>query len=484
MTLKENFELGSSMVETAKINTKELNNANLSECDFEGIKYVGNSTLIAKEKYIANQLFVRLNMNKNTGFAEDGINSCINEFEEQERITLSSEQRQGVITLLTNNLAILTGGPGTGKTSVTKCILYCINRLDDKLTVPILCLSPTGKAARRMTEATGYPAQTILGCMKYNPKTDRHKCLFNKYIFIDESSMIDIDTMYLLMKSLNANLGARVYFIGDMEQLPSVGAGSILRDMINSQYIPTVQLVKTFRQKEGSVLLENIEIIKKGCNYPLIEGDDFKRIVSTDDFLPLYYKTIAEVGYKNVVVLTPNRKVGRNCAENLNRKIQAKINNRKGYTAHVTRDGRKMTISFRYGDPVIQLENREVANGDIGVIVYADDKKVVAEYSDNRRITYTADTINQLDLAYAISIHKSQGSEYPIAFVLCDKSRMLDRNMIYTAVTRAKKKCFLFGEEKFISEACKRQSTWSRTTALPFLMEEEFIESKIKKGFA
>ena len=483
MSLKEKYEMGSSIAEIKYAVGNELNQDGLCECSYNGITYMGKTDLVYKEKYIANQLFTRLNINRGTEFTEDGINACIDKFEENEHITLSSEQRLAVVTLLTNNLAILTGGPGTGKTSVTKCILYCINELDTKQDVPILCLSPTGKAARRMTEATGYPAQTILGCIKYNPKSEKFKNIFNKYIFIDESSMIDIDTMYLLMKSLNSNYKARVYFVGDMNQLPSVGNGSVLRDLINSQFIPTVQLIKTFRQKEGSVLLENIEIIKKGCNYPLIEGTDFERYASTDDFLPLYYKTIADVGYKNVVVLTPNRKVGKNCAENLNRKIQSQINKRKGYDAKIMRDGRMINISFRYGDPVIQLENREVANGDIGVVIYADESKVVVEFSDNRRITYTAKTIHQLDLAYAISIHKSQGSEYPIAFVLCDKSRMLDRNMIYTAVTRAKKKCFLFGEESFISEACKRQSTWTRATALPYLMEEEFIIGKIKRGF-
>lgn len=459
-------------VELSKYIDSEVKKGKLHYESFHHKDYVIPKDIYIMEKCIANSLLKKLGK---TEYTEEMIKPLIKDYETYSGITLSDEQSEGVVTLLTNKVAILTGGPGTGKTSVIKCVLYCIKHLDSTRFkpnyVPYSLLAPTGKAARRMKEATGVNSYTILKAIQYNPfgNTIRNG-LYKKYIFVDESSMIDLPTLYKFLLAIK-NEDTRLYFIGDENQLPSVGAGSVLRDLIISGIFPTCGLVKTFRQDEKSVLFKNISIVKSGCNLPFKTGPDFELHENTNDFFYLYFNEIKKTGIDNLVVLTPTRRVGKFGSNRLNQIIQEKINTNIGLTATFWRDFKKTTITFRLGDPVMQLENREVANGDVGKVIEVNEDNILVAFSDTV-VKYYRQELKQLDLAYAISIHKSQGSEYPIAFILFTKEGMLDKNMIYTAITRAKKKCIVFGSMNQIMQSCKKESTWDRVTSLQFILEE------------
>lgn len=402
----------------------------------------------------------------------ENVEKYITQFEENESLSLgfdfklAAEQKEGVLTLLSEKMAILTGGPGTGKTSVLKCVAKVLEQLHPGCTIAFM--APTGKAARRVTESSGYPAVTIQS--KIGDTGDENQCLnliTDDYAIVDEVSMADEETFYNLLRCLSRK--TCLYLVGDENQLPSVGKGAVLRDLIDSRIVPVCQLEKIFRQKDGSTLAENIEIVKKGGYISFIEGNDFKK-QNLDTLLSDYMEEVEKRGIENVVILTPTRKAGEYCSEKLNNIIQQAVNpNGRELKTEVKRDGRQLPISFREGDPVMQLKNREVANGDVGKVVSVTASAVTVQYYDCQ-ITYTLEELWQLDLAYAISIHKSQGSEYHTALLLLNNGK-LDRNMIYTALTRAKKQALIYGDEDSILSACKIQSTWQRNTLLCFSLE-------------
>lgn len=409
------------------------------------------------------------------------VESLISEFESAESNSLgkeyhlAAEQREGVMTLLSNRLAILTGGPGTGKTSVLKCVVYVIYTIK-RLSV-IDFIAPTGKAAKRITESTGYPAATLhrrindvgVGMHVLNQ-------IASDYLFVDETSMLDLESFFKLLVSIKNN--TKLYLIGDVDQLPSVGIGAVLRDLIDSRMIPCCQLEQTFRQDNASMLYHNIQVIKSGARIPLQEGQDFKRIRTEKNILQnvlLEYTTaVKKYGMDEVAVLTPYRKAGTICSEKLNNTLQRIMNpdaKSKGYiTTTIQRDERAISLMFAVGDPVMQLENtRNVANGDIGKVIKVEEGKVTVKFFDCECV-YPTNMLWQLDLAYSISVHKSQGSEYKCVILpLLKENRNLDRNLIYTGITRAKQECVVLGEDSVIQKACKIQSSWKRNT---FLCEE------------
>ena len=386
--------------------------------------------------------------------------------------SLCDEQKSAVHMFLTQRFGVLTGGPGTGKTTVLDCALYVIERLAvlNSVKQKISLISPTGKAARRMTEATSRNAQTVLKHIKFNPYTGKPtKVIISDYVFVDEASMIDTHTMYWLSKCLVPK--CKLFLIGDTEQLPSIDKGSVLRDFIDCDYIPKVQLKKTFRQKEGSTLLKNIQIVRDGYTRPFVSGSDFCHFEElNNEFLALYFSEVKKRGLENVCILTPTRKAGIYASEKLNHKIQTTLNpDSPGLKAKVIRDERELTIPFRLGDPVMQLINRaEVANGEVGKIVNINPFTV--EFTDCS-IMYEPNELWQLDLAYAMSIHKSQGSEYQCVFVLCPNGSNVDRNMVYTAITRAKKQCYVFGSNEIIKESCSKVTSLERDTGLSFRLK-------------
>lgn len=409
------------------------------------------------------------------------VNKLISEFEELESIRtgrqycLAAEQREGVITLLSNRLAILTGGPGTGKTSVLKCVVHIIRSLK-KLAV-IDFTAPTGKAARRITESTGYPAMTIqrrIGDAGIGMNT--LSLTAPDYLIVDETSMLDLETFFYLLVSLKST--TKLLLVGDVDQLPSVGIGAVLRDLIDSRMVPCCQLQHVFRQDNSSTLFENIQIVKGGGMIPLQEGPDFKRIRTEKDImkniLAEYTSAVAKYGVDEVAVLTPYRKAGTICSEKLNDILQHMMNpdahKKEHVNATIQRDGRLISLMFAEGDPVLQLQNTgPVANGDVGKITKVKGKTVTVKFADCV-MEYHPNTFWQLDLAYSTSVHKSQGSEYKCVILpFLKENRNLDRNLIYTGITRAKKECVVVGEDSVIQNACKTQSSWERDT---FLCEE------------
>lgn len=411
----------------------------------------------------------------------DRVNSLISQYEilvsKKTKVPyhLAKEQREGVLTLLSNRLAILTGGPGTGKTSILNCVTYVIRAINRLAIIDFT--APTGKAAKRITESTRCNAQTLqrrIGDAGVGTQT--LSMVSPDFLIVDESSMVDIETFFNLLVSLKNT--TRLFLIGDIDQLPSVGVGAVLRDLIDSKMIPCCQLEQHFRQDNLSTLFTNIQIVKSGGYIPLQEGPDFKRINTEKDILQNilteYLAAVEKYGVDEVAVLSPYRKSGNICSEKMNNILQRMMNpdaHNKGYiNSTVQRDGRRIPIMFAEGDPVIQLQNVGVtANGDVGKVIKVKDNKVTVKYYDCT-IDYSPNMLWQLDLAYSMSVHKSQGSEYKcIILPLMKEHRNLDRNLIYTAITRAKCECTVIGEDLVIQKACKLQSSWARDT---FLCEE------------
>ena len=430
------------------------------------------------EYWVAKEVFKRVNKPVKK-VAKETIQMLIKQFEANEskklgiEFKLAPEQVQAVILLVNVNFGILTGGPGTGKTSVLKALIYVIQHIDPSGIIEFT--APTGKAARRITESTGFPATTIQKKIgdRGEEEQESFKPIYADYLITDEVSMLDLPTFFKAIFSLGNNV--RWYLVGDVDQLPSVGVGCVLRDLIDSNIVPVAALIKTFRQDNSSVLFENIQNIRSGLFIPLLEGPDFHRIPTEENVLEntinQYMAGIEKYGLEQTVVLTPYRKAGTICSEKLNAILQKKLNpldgNKHYVRAKITRDERELKMLFIVGDPVIQLVNVEkVANGDVGKIINISGKKITVQYVDCI-VDYYPDTYNQLDLAYALSIHKSQGSEYKLVILpFLEENTNLDRNMIYTGVTRAKKECIVIGKDKVIMDACKLQSAWKRDTAL------------------
>lgn len=374
---------------------------------------------------------------------------------------------------VTSKVMVLTGGPGTGKTTTTQGIIAALK----KAGLRVLLAAPTGRAAKRMSEATGMEAKTIHRLLEYNPqdgyKRNDENPLEGDALIVDECSMIDILLMNNLLKAVP--VGMRLVFVGDIDQLPSVGAGNVLRDIIDSQRIPVVRLVCIFRQAQKSRIVMNAHAINQGrfpdtsngrdTDFFFMREDDPERAAETivrlvKERLPRAYRESPD----RIQVLTPMQRgvVG---AANLNLLLQQALNpsgpslGRGGYT-------------YRQGDRVMQLRNnyaKEVFNGDLGYIreVDTEDRMLTVDF-DGKKVEYDVTELDELTLAYATTIHKAQGSEYPIVVmpVLMTHFVMLQRNLIYTGITRAKKICVLIGATKALAYAVHNMSVLKRNTSL------------------
>lgn len=382
-------------------------------------------------------------------------------------------QAEAIREAVSSKVMVLTGGPGTGKTTTTQGIIAALKAMG----LRILLAAPTGRAAKRMSEATGMEAKTIHRLLEYNPK-DGYKRnddnpLEGDALIVDECSMIDLLLMNNLMKAIPA--GMRLVLVGDIDQLPSVGAGNVLRDIIDSKRIPVIRLTRIFRQAQESRIVMSAHAINKGVfpdtsngkntDFFFIQQEEPEQAVDTivklvKERLPNAYKRPTS----DIQVLTPMQRgvVG---AANLNMALQTVLNpgqvslNRSGY-------------SFRQGDRVMQLRNnydKEVFNGDLGYIEKVDmEDRTLFVCFDGRTVEYDVSELDELTLAYATTIHKSQGSEYPIVVmpVLMTHYVMLQRNLIYTGITRAKKICVLVGTKKALSFAIRNLSVLKRNTKL------------------
>lgn len=447
------------------------------------------------EELFVGKLKEILNNSYNKKFATNkDIDDFFSYYEKNSNFKLDALQKDAVRNALQNGLSILTGGPGTGKTATVSVIVEAVKYLSHKVynkDPNFVLAAPTGKAAERMTELTNEPASTIhrLLDLKIYDKTNVRE-VTEDILIVDEGSMIDLELMYLLLKSLSEE--TRLLIVGDSNQLPSVGPGNVLKNLIDSGKIPSVELKTIFRQAMGSAIVESSTKIVQGLDSTkpngivltndinrnfrfikdlTIEGIKEKIICEIDELLN------KGVSIKDIQLLTP-KKGGELGTEVFNSILQEKYN--KNPIGYETDDG----LKFKIGDKVIQTSNNydlKVFNGYIGTISNIDDSRVIngtivptisVEYENSDdAVEYQGLDIYQLELAYALTIHKSQGSEYP--YVLCpihlEQNIMLNRNLLYTGVTRARNTCFIFGDEKAVNKAINtKMSKYERISCIKY----------------
>ena len=418
------------------------------------------------------------------------VKSWINRFTASNQIELSPQQYIAVETAAREKVMILTGGPGTGKTFVTRTIVTLWKAMGKK----IACAAPTGRAAKRLSEMTGIEAKTLHRLLEFDPsimgfKRDLDNPLECSAIVVDEASMVDLFLAHALLKAIPSD--TLLLMVGDIDQLPSVGPGNILRDLIASQKIPVVRLTQVFRQAASSAIIRTAHQINRG-QFPQLEPVSNK---STSDCLWHSGGTEPEHGVQTICDLIEHYipKAGFNPAtdvqvlcpmtrgivgtRNLNKVLQQLINPPEEEKAELARGD----SILRTGDQakpasqagrVMQLKNdynREVFNGDLGQVKEFDhtEKEVIIDF-DGRDVTYDYSDLNELTLAWATSIHKSQGSEYPVVILPLYTQHyiMLSRNLFYTGITRAKKLALIVGSEKAVAIAVKQVKQQQRYTRL------------------
>ena len=416
-------------------------------------------------------------------------------------ISLSGDQLDAVYAALENNVSIITGGPGTGKTT----ILNTLVRIFSRLGLNVALAAPTGRAAKRMEEATGKPAMTIHRLLEYVYSEDEEMLNFGRndenpleqdVVIVDEASMIDIMLMDGLLEAVKT--GTRVIFTGDADQLPSVGAGNVLRDMIASDTIHTTRLKEIFRQAEDSRIVTNSHLINNG-EYPEHGGKDSDFFILRRDSAIDILETIKEMvggrlsrGFDfiesadDIQVLTPTKR-GVLGAPSLNSVLQEVINPADEETQELRIAGKV----FRPGDKVMQLRNnynvewrsaddweegKGIFNGDMGTIESVDvfDKTMVVR-CDDKLITYAGDMFEEVELAYAVTVHKSQGTEFPAVIIPAWRfpPMLMARNLLYTAVTRGKRLVLLIGDPRCIKYMIDNNRADGRYTGLQYRLEQD-----------
>jgi exodeoxyribonuclease V alpha subunit len=397
-------------------------------------------------------------------------------FEERHGLMLADEQKRALGLAVSQKTLVITGGPGTGKTTLIKAILEIL----EKKGVHVLLAAPTGRAAKRMTEATAREAKTLHRLLEYTPKSNAFargpdNPLEADLVIVDETSMIDTVLAYSLLRALRPE--CQLVLVGDIDQLPSVGPGSVLLDLIRSKAVAVVTLAHIFRQAEKSRIVVNAHRVNQG-EMPLIAADD----ASSDFFfidknepeeILATVKTLVKeriprkFGFdpvNDIQVLTPMHK-GLLGAAALNAELQALMNPDGPSVARGAR-------LFRAGDKVMQIRNDydlDVFNGDIGRIASIDEsERTLRAVFDGREVDYEESDLDELTLAYACSIHKSQGSEYPCVVIPLHTQHfvMLKRNLLYTAITRGRKLVVVVGTRRALSTAVKNSETVSRFTGL------------------
>jgi len=435
------------------------------------------------EVEVANRLTSMLK--NDSSIPEIDTEKSINWFEKQSGLQLSPGQKEAIHTVIGNRVSIITGGPGVGKTTVINTIIQVLSTKNLSISLG----APTGRAAKRLTEATGCPAKTLHRMLRYNPAINRFNAdedspLEEDVFIIDECSMIDISLMYHLLKALP--LKAHLVLVGDADQLPSVGPGNVLRDIIRSGKVPVASLNVIFRQSDRSTIVEWAHAINRG-DVPRIpeksedlsdlyfvqkeEPEEILRIV-----LHLCTERIPERfgldPIKHIQVLTPMHR-GTLGVTNLNMELRNAVNPQR-------ESSRKTPNGFQEGDKVMQIRNnyeREVFNGDIGYITIIDpvDEQVTVRY-DERNVEYSYGSLSEIVPAYAISVHKSQGSEYPAVVLPLSTQHfvLLQRNLLYTAITRGRRLVVLVGTQRALRIAVQEAGVRQRFTQLKERLTGEF----------
>lgn len=481
------LDIGRSILEEAVINGLHANELILDTINEEKIVFL--ATYYRYEQIISLKLkdLLRSPMR----LPEIDMDKAIPWVEDKLKITLASKQKEAVKQVINSKILVITGGPGTGKTTLVKSIITILKTQNIK----ILLAAPTGRAAKRLSETSGLEAKTIHRLLDYNPGhgEDRAGFKFNEnnhlkadLIIIDEASMIDVQLMSCLLKAISKE--SSLIIVGDIDQLPSVGPGNVLSDIICSNIIPVVKLDEIFRQAADSLIIRNAHRINRGL-YPIIpknastesnQQNDFYFINAEkgEDILNKLISLVADRIPKRfhfnpqeeIQILCPMQR-GNGGSQFFNIELQKVLNPPSEFSIE------KYGWKFSEGDKVMQIENdydKEVYNGDIGFIRKIDktEQEAIIEF-DEREVKYDFADFDQITLAYATTIHKSQGSEYPVVIIplLMQHYMMLKRNLVYTAVTRGKKLVIIIGESKALSLALKESKRIKRYSKLKEMLE-------------
>jgi exodeoxyribonuclease V alpha subunit len=463
--------------------TTEITSENIVELHCNGDTILSLTDLYDAEYSIAKNLLRLQRKGKATNY---NIASMRQEIERQTQIKLAKSQLEAVTATLDNNVVIITGGPGVGKTTIVKVIVNLHKKSR------ILLAAPTGRAAKRISQTTNMPAKTIHRLLAFNPQSrnftyNENQPLLADIVVVDECSMIDVKLMSSLMKAIPS--GCKLILVGDVDQLPSVGPGAILQDSIKSAQVKTVALTEIFRQAQDSQIITNAHRINNG-DMPLYKNptpdSDFFFIKSDDPnltlekILLLATKKIPQKFNLNptteIQVLAPAHK-GSLGVIALNTALQKALN--PNPVTSITRLGNILAT----GDKVIQTINnydKDIYNGDIGFIIAINltDKKLQIDFN-NKIVNYNFDELDEISLAWAITIHKSQGSEYPAVIIPISTQHftLLQRNLLYTGITRGKQLVVLLGQTKALAMAINNQSATNRATFLAELLRKNSLNS-------
>ncbi|MBE5919725.1 MAG: hypothetical protein E7272_07745 [Pseudobutyrivibrio ruminis] len=400
---------------------------------------------------------------------EKAILKLISDYEKENApIKFDFIQKQAVVTAVNNRVSVLTGGPGTGKTTVISCISYCLRRIHK--TIGIVYSAPTSMAASRLAEATGEDAVTVHKYFGITPNGLVKNTFCQDVLIIDEMSFLDMITLSQVLSNIESK--TRLILCGDPHQLPSVGIGRCFKDIVDSNVLPITKLIKTFRQEEGSLLLKNIKLVKRG-EIELEKGTDFHPVQISRDMetreiekriLKIYLGAVKAKGIENVKLIVPtnNTPIG---TKNLNKHIQHLLNP-DGVPFKCKLYGEE--VMYKVGDPVVQKKNQEYANnGEIGYVTAVSSTSLTVKYKNGENI-YTKETIEELELGYAITVHKSQGSEAEVVISVCLKehTRLFNRNFLFTAISRSKKQHVIIYHEAALKECLSKDAYNNRYSRL------------------
>lgn len=470
----------------------------------EGSLIEGNENSLYLPVYFHSELGVAKRIKQITRrkskFRMERVDQLIDKLQTKNNIIYDDIQRQAIKTAINSKFMVLTGGPGTGKTTTSLSIIEAFEQMGAR----ILLVAPTGRAAKRLSETTGREAMTIHRALEYNPQNGYQRNEQNPLrcdvILVDESSMIDIMLMYSLLKAIPDN--CVVILVGDVDQLPSVGAGNVLKDIIDSGVVDVVKLTRIFRQAQNSMIVTNAHKINKGqipsfntdldSDYIFMQEEDNEEIVNNITFLCKDYLP-SKYGYDpfdDIQVLTPMQK-GLAGAMNLNKVLQDVLNPQKLRVKFYDTE-------FRLNDKVMQIKNnydKNVFNGDIGRVVHIDleEQKVSIKF-DGNIVEYDVSELDEVVLAYATTVHKSQGSEYKAVVMPITTQHyiLLQRNLLYTGVTRAKELMIPIGMKRAMAMAVKNDKIRSRNSMLaktlrqlsvvPVTPLEEWMQQQVAGG--
>lgn len=452
----------------------ELNTENLTVDSIDGKPCIFLTAYYIYEKNIAKKLNV---LSETKPIWNDiNVDKAVAWVEEKLNIKLADIQKEAISTVIQSKVTVITGGPGTGKTTLVNSILKILKAKNIKVK---LC-APTGRAAKRLSESTNSEALTIHRLLQFNPgsmdfKFNEQNLLDCDLLIVDECSMIDVQTMQSLLKALPPSSG--LIMVGDVDQLPSVGPGQILHDIIESTFIPTVRLEQIFRQAANSDIILNAHLINQGklpkLKPPKSETDFYFIEINPDDIVLKIIDLVKtripkKFGFNPIVdiqVLCPMLRGGGG-VRSLNIELQKVLN--PNYLEGIERFGQIYAVN----DKVMQIENdydKEVYNGDIGIVksINKEAQELTINF-DSRDVKYDFSDLDQVTLSYASTIHKAQGSEYPVVVVpiMMQHFLMLKKNLVYTGITRGKKLVIVIGEKKALAMGIKAKGNLSRFTKL------------------